>query len=234
MSLSTRFASLALMTGAALVLSGCSVLEGLGLGSSEETAIEETVTEVVEGLDNGDADAAQSAEESAGLAVPTCDSLYSTELTATLQNAGRTNDGDTSEGDFGWGTTNVDLVSVLKNVRRDLRVSCTWYLPASESASVTSVAIIGGDAESDIRGFLQEVSSSTTDIGGGTLWNIDSTTSDVSPDFIATESHFVTEVPCPSSLADTSCAVWVTTNYSFGEAETLTVDAATQLGVYTN
>lgn len=232
MSMFRRFASLALITGAALVVSGCSVLESLGLGGADEAAIEETITEVVDGIQEGSTEGEPTAEESAGLAVPTCDSMFSTEQTATLQNAGLTNDGDTSEGDYGWGSTNLDLVGVLKEIRRDLRVSCTWYLPASESASVTSVSIIGGDAEAEVRAFLAETTATSREIGGGTLWNIDSTTSDISPEFTATESHFVAEVPCPSSLADTRCAVWVATNYSFGEASDLTVDAATTLGVY--
>ena len=65
--------------------------------------------------------------------------MYSPELTATLLEELRTNVGDTSEGDFGYGTTNQELIPQLKNVRTDLRISCTWYLPASESVSVTSV-----------------------------------------------------------------------------------------------
>jgi hypothetical protein len=233
-SLGHRLAALTVVTAATLVVSGCSILEGLGFGSSDEAVVEETITEVVEGIQDGTTDGTATPGESSGLAVPTCDSMFSTAQKATLQNAGRTNVGDTSEGDFGWGTTNKELVPVLRDVRRDLRISCTWYLPASESVSVTSVAIIGGDTETEVRGLLQATTATQQTIGGGALWTIDSTTSDESPEFIATESHFITEVPCPSSLADTRCAVWVTTNYAFGDAKTLTIDAATTLGIYTN
>lgn len=234
MSVRRRLASLTAVTTAALVLSGCSVLESLGLGSAEETVIEETVTEIVDGIQEGNPDETGAVDDPSGLAVPTCDTLFSEAQTARLQNAGRINQGDTSEGDYGWGTTNLELVSVLKDARRDLRVSCTWPLPASESVSVTSVAIIGGDAEAEIRGVLAGTSATQRTVGGGDLWDIEKTTSEVSPDFIATESHFITQVPCPSSLADTRCAVWVTTNYAFGAAEDLTIDAATTLGIFTN
>ncbi len=229
-----RLAALTAVTAAALVVSGCSVLEGLGFGSAQEAIVEETITEVVDGIQDGSTNGTETPVESSGLAVPTCDSMFSVAQTATLQNAGRTNEGDTSAGDVGWGTTNPVLVPVLKNVRRDLRISCTWYLPPTESVSVTSVAIIGGDTETEIRGLLAATAATQQTIGGGALWTIDSTTSVQSPEFIATESHFITEVTCPSSLADTRCAVWVTTNYTFGDAKALTIDAATTLGIYTN
>jgi hypothetical protein len=80
-----------------------------------------------------------------GLTVPTCDTLYSADLTTQLLEELRSNFGDTSEGNVGYGTTNQDLVPLLTGVRNDLRISCTWYLPASESVSVTSVAIVSGD-----------------------------------------------------------------------------------------
>jgi hypothetical protein len=140
--------------------------------------------------------------------------------------------GDTSEGDFGYGTTNPELVSLLKNVRSDLRISCTWYLPASESVSVTSLAVVIPEDAAAITAALGSTGATQQETGGGVLWLIDSTTSDESADFIATEAHFLASVPCPSSLAETSCTAWVSTNYAFGQAETLTLDAAKNLDVF--
>jgi hypothetical protein len=134
----------------------------------------------------------------------------------------------------GYGTTNQDLVPLLTGVRSDLRISCTWYLPASESVSVTSVAIVSGEVLDDVAGVLQGVGAGSAEAGGGTLFTIDSATSDESPDYIATEAHFLVDVPCPASLAEDSCGAWVTTNYAFGQAQPLTLDAARTLGVYSN
>jgi len=146
----------------------------------------------------------------------------------------RSNFGDTSEGNVGYGTTNQDLVPLLTSVRSDLRISCTWYLPASESVSVTSVAIVSGEVLDDVAGVLQGVGAGSAEAGGGTLFTIDSATSDESPDYIATEAHFLVDIPCPASLAEDSCGAWVTTNYAFGQAQPLTLDAAGTLGVYSN
>jgi hypothetical protein len=216
-----------LLTVAALVLAGCSLL-----GGGEPEAPEEIVAE---GTAEAEPDPTPAPEGngSNGLVVPTCDTIYSQAQTTALLGEVRVNIGETSEGDFGYGTTNRELVSVLKNVRRDLRISCTWYLPASESVSVTSVAIVSGDIETQISTLLAASGATVEKVGGGDLWIIDSTSSNESPDYIATEAHFVIPVPCPASLADTSCAAWVSSNYAFGRARTLTVDAATQLGVFT-
>ena len=215
--------------------SGCQALESLGIGGGASVApADEPATDapVTEDAPVAETDTAPVVEE--GLAVPACDALYSETLTTAFLAEERVSRGDTSEGDFGFGTTNLDLVSVLKNVRNDLRVSCTWYLPASESVSVTSVALISSDTRATIEETLIATGASKQESGGGTLFSIASTTSDISPDYIATETHFLTDIVCPSTLAESSCAAWVTSNYAFGKATPLTVDAAAQLGVYSN
>lgn len=224
---------LALMSAAILVLPACSVLEDWGLmgASSDEPTdiVEEAPTETPETTEEETA-----APTDEGLVIPDCENLYSSELNTALQNEVRVNFGNTSEGNFGYGTTNLDLVKILQDVRSDLTVSCTWVLQASESASVTSVAVITSDVESDVRGFLESAGGSGEDSGGGFIWTVDSPLSEVSPDIDATEVHYLADIACPSSVADPECVVWVATNYSFGEARVLTLDAAGKLGAYTN
>lgn len=241
MSLSARIvAPFALASAIVLGASGCSVLEDWGVLNSADNASEDATNADAEaGTDVGSTPDASDEEADAevvdeGLSVPTCETMYSPELTATLLEELRTNVGDTSEGDFGYGTTNQELVPFLKNVRSDLRISCTWYLPASESVSVTSVAILSGDVAREVAGILRTSNAGRAEAGGGTLYTFDSTTSDESPDYIATEAHFLVDVPCPASLAEESCGAWVTTNYAFGKAQPLTLDAARTLAVYTD
>ena len=223
--------SLATITALSLTVSGCSVLERLGIGGTSDADIE--VVDPTEEIDPTEplTEEPEETNGSGGLSVPTCETVYSPEQTATLLGEVRVSIGDTSEGDFGYGTTNRDLVAIVKNIRRDLRVSCTWYLPASESVSVTSVAIINSDLQSDITRTLGAAGATSEDLGEGMLWTIDAANSDESPDYVATEAHFLAPVPCPSSLADAGCAVWISSNYVFGNARNLTIDAATQLGV---
>lgn len=222
--------SIGVLVASAAVLSGCSVLEDWGLMPASESVVEEVApTDGAESTTEGEEAVAP---EETGFVIPTCDELFSAAQTSALVDQARVSIGDTSEGDFGYGTTNPDLVGLLKNVRADLRISCTWYLPASESVSVTSFAIVNAEDASSIGATLGSVEAAQQQTGGGVLWNIDSTTSDESADFIATESHFLAPVPCPSSLAETSCTAWVSTNYAFGQAEGLTLDAAKNLGVF--
>jgi len=219
--------SIGVLVASATVLSGCSVLEDWGIVPAVESVVEDiaTVDEAAEGED-------ALGPEDTGFVIPTCDQLFSAGQTAALVDQSRVNMGDTSEGDFGYGTTNPELVGLLKNVRSDLRISCTWYLPASESVSVTSVAVVIPEDAASITAALGSSGATQQETGGGVLWIIDSTTSDESADFIATEAHFLALVPCPSSLAETSCTAWVSSNYAFGQAETLTLDAAKNLDVF--
>jgi hypothetical protein len=242
MSTRARFiAPFALASAVVLGLSGCSVLEDWGVLNSADSVEEAPDATGEAGADatteapTGEAESeAETEVVDEGLTVPTCDTLYSADLTAQLLEELRSNVGDTSEGNVGYGTTNQDLVPLLTGVRSDLRISCTWYLPASESVSVTSVAIVSGDVLDSVAGVLRGVGAGSAEAGGGTLFTIDQATSDESPDYIATEAHFLVDVPCPASLAEDSCGAWVTTNYAFGQAQPLTLDAARTLGVYSN
>ncbi|MSZ08583.1 MAG: hypothetical protein F2621_04105 [Actinobacteria bacterium] len=221
---------LAALVSSAVLLSGCSVLEDWGVLPAVESVVEDIATP-----EEAAAPAAGEeglAPEDTGFVIPTCDELFSTGQTGAMIEQERVNMGDTSEGDYGYGTTNPELVGLLKNVRTDLRISCTWYLPASESVSVTSLAVVNPDEASAVSAALASLGAAQQETGGGVLWSIDSTTSDESSDYIATEAHFLASVPCPSSLAETSCTAWVSTNYAFGQAETLTLDAAKNLEVF--
>jgi hypothetical protein len=224
-----KLTPIAVLVASAAVLSGCSVLEDWGLLPASESVVEEVAP-------SDDASTAEGEDAPAtgntGFVIPTCDGLFSAGQTSALIDQSRLNMGDTSEGNFGYGTTNPELVSLLKDVRSDLRISCTWYLPASESVSVTSLAVVIPEGAAAITAALASTGATQQETGGGVLWTIDSTTSDESSDFIATEAHFLASVPCPSSLAETSCTAWVTTNYAFGQAETLTLDAAKNLDVF--
>ena len=234
------FAPFALAGAVILGLSGCSVLEDWGILNSadskteESTSAEETPATETESSSETTTEETEEEVVDEGLSVPTCETMYSADLSTTLLEELRTNVGDTSEGDFGYGTTNQELIPLLKAVRSDLRISCTWYLPASESVSVTSVAIVSGEVLGDVTAVLRASGAGSAEAGGGTLYTFDSTTSDESLDYIATEAHFVVDVPCPASLAEETCGAWVSSNYAFGEAQPLTLDAARTLGVYTN
>lgn len=228
-----RVLPLGVVLAAVVGLSGCSALESLGIGQATDAPSDEVVIDEG-GMTPAAPEETETAAEATGFALPTCDTLYSAEQNATLLDQVRVNMGDTSDGNYGYGTTNLELVGLLKAVRGDLRISCTWYLPASESGSVTSLAIIAPDVEATIAGVLSEAGALKSSVGGGTLWTIDDAASGVSEDYIATEAHFMAPVACPSSLAETSCIGWFSTTYSFGQAENLTVDAALNLGVYTN
>ena len=234
------FAPFAFASAVILGLSGCSVLEDWGILNSADSTTEESTsaeeTPATETESSSETTAEETEEEvvDEGLSVPTCETMYSADLSTTLLEELRTNVGDTSEGDFGYGTTNQELIPLLKAVRSDLRISCTWYLPASESVSVTSVAIVSGEVLGDVTAVLRASGAGSAEAGGGTLYTFDSTTSDESLDYIATEAHFVVDVPCPASLAEETCGAWVSSNYAFGEAQPLTLDAARTLGIYTN
>ncbi len=213
-------------------LGGCSVLDSLGLGTpSGPVATEEVPVETPTPEGVAEAPENVSAEEADGPKVPPCESLYSPAQTEALLGELRVNMGDTSEGVVGFGTTNPELVAILSAVRGDVRTSCTWYLPASETVSVTSIAILGSNAAKSVSGLLNGLDTTRSSTGGGTLWDIAQASSGESPDFIATESHFVVDAPCPTTLAEETCAIWISTNYTFGAARILTLDAASHLGV---
>ena len=226
----SALASLSLV--ATVALGGCSAVDSLGIGSGDEVEdVAPTSTDVVEEAASPEIEATEPEPTASELAPPACEDLFSPSQVAALVDQERVSIGDTSEGVVGYGTTQSDLVSVLSATRADVRISCTWYLPASESVSVTSMAILGSDAATTVAGVLTSLESNRSTLSGATLWDIEQAASGESPDFIATESHLLVEAPCPSSLAEESCSVWITTNYTFGDASPLTRDAATHLGL---
>jgi len=214
-------------------ISGCAALESIGDFRLATEQVDEEQPSPAESQSEQVTVEAESEDEVAdeGLRVPSCDDIYTSELTEKLAEELRANVGDTSEGDFGFGTTNLELVGLLIDVRDDLRVSCTWYLPASESVSVTSIAIVSGSTLTEIAEVLVSQGVKSREEGDGTLYTLDSATQDQAPDFIATEAHFLTNIVCPASLAEESCGAWIASNYALGRAEPLTIDAAINLGV---
>ncbi len=224
-----RLPFVGLLMAGVVSISGCSVLQSLGLGGADTIVDEATGDEVQAPEVSGDAGTPATPT---GFVMPTCDTLYSAEQTAELIARQRVSIGENVDGDYGYGTVNLELVGLLQNVRTDLKVSCTWYLPASESASITTVAIIDAEGEETVNAILGESGALAQSVGGGTLWTIASATAEASPDYLATEAHFLAPVPCPASLAATICTGWFTTHYSFGQAEELTIDAARKLEVY--
>lgn len=233
MRLGRTLLPLSLVSAAILFLPACSVLEDWGvLTPTASSPAEPVEPEPSETDENTDAPASAPTEE--GFVLPDCDSLYSSSQNAALLDEVRVNFGDTSEGNFGYGTTDSDLISVLQNVRSDLRVSCTWVLQAGESASVTSAAIISAGVEADVRRVLAGAGGTGEDLGGGFVWTVESPLSEVSPDVDVTEVHYLADIMCPASVTDRECVLWVSSNYSFGEARVLTLDAAKNMGALSN
>jgi hypothetical protein len=232
MRLGRKLLPMSLLATTVLVLSGCSLLEDWGLISPTAEIVEEITEEP--GESNGASEVVTPEPETTngGFALPTCENLYSDATTTALLNDVRVPYGDTSEGDFGFGTTNLDLVKILQGTRSDLKISCTWVMQASESGSVTSAAVITSDVERDVRRLLAARGGSGEEIGGGFAWTVEFPLSEISPDVEATEVHYLGRITCPASVADEACFLWVSTNYSFGPARDLTLDAAANLGAY--
>jgi hypothetical protein len=218
----------------ALSLSACQALDSLVGGLGDQGA--ETVDQAADTTDTTAEDAptetaeAETAEVTPERGpVPSCDTMYSDAQVVAFTEEGRVSEGDISADGYGYGTTNPDLVTVLAGVRNDLRISCTWYLPP-EFSSTTSMAILSTEAMAAVEGLLGEVADSQTALGAGQLWKLESSSSNISGEFIANESHYIVDTPCPSSLAETSCKLWVGSTNSAGSSEELTRDAATVFG----
>jgi len=218
-----------------LTLSACQALDGLvgGLaGQDTEPAAEVVETPDAAGTEETTTESAET--ETAEVTpergpVPTCDTMYSDAQVVAFTEEGRVSEGDISADGYGDGTTNQDLVALLAGVRNDLRISCTWYLPP-EFSSTTSMAILSTEAMEEVETLLGGVADSQTALGGGQLWKLESSSSNISGEYIANESHFIVDTPCPSSLAETSCKLWVGSTNSAGSSEELTRDAATVFG----
>lgn len=146
------------------------------------------------------------------VALPGCDTIYSPALVTALEADGRESQGDVSApGAGGWGTLDPALEALLTSI--DERVSCTWILPASESGSTTSVARLDAATRVAVLDALATAGFTATPIDGGELWTIA-----VEEEFITyTETHLISET------------LWVGSLYTFGDAQTLTLDAAALL-----
>ncbi|MGA1784010.1 MAG: hypothetical protein ACO39R_01345 [Pontimonas sp.] len=218
----------------ALSLSACQALDSLvgGLGDQEAETVDQTAETTDSTVEDAPAETteAETAEVTPERGpVPSCDAMYSDAQVVAFTEEGRVSEGDISADGYGYGTTNPDLVAVLAGVRNDLRISCTWYLPP-EFSSTTSMAILSAEAMAAVEGLLGEVADSQTALGGGQLWKLESSSSNISGEYIANESHYIVDTPCPSSLAETSCKLWVGSTNSAGSSEELTRDAATVFG----
>lgn len=217
----------------AFTLTGCQVLDDL-VGGTPEASVEESATDATETASSDESAEATTPNEqtdaSTQAAVPNCDTLYSDALEVAFGEEGRISEGDISADGYGYGTTNQDLIAILEGVRTDLRVSCTWYLPP-EFSSTTSMAILATEAMAEVQALLGEAADTQTALGGGELWKLESTSSNISGEFIANEAHFIANIPCPSSLAETDCSIWVASTNSAGSSEELTRDAARTFGV---
>ena len=206
-----------------LTLSSCSVIDQL-VGEPGEVEQGEAI---VEGEAMEEAPVEETPQEVAEEdVVPDCDTMYSTGILSAFADEGRELIPQDPAAGYGWGSVNQDLVKVLVDVRSDLKVSCAWYLPASESGSITTVAIISSEFLPDIEEALRADSATRESLGEGTLWKLDQTSSNISGEFDANETHFLVSTTCPASLAEPECTLWVASTFSFGSSERLTRDAA--------
>ena len=211
-----------------LTLSSCSVIDQL-VGATPEVEQVDVVDDVdsTDEAESVDAIPEEVAEEDV---VPDCDTMYSAGVLSAFSEQGRELIPQDPAAGYGWGSVNQDLVKILQDVRSDLKVSCTWYLPASESGSTTTVAIISSEFLPDIESALRADQGARESLGDGTLWKLDQTSSNISGDFDANETHFLVSTTCPASLAEPECTLWIASTYSFGSSERLTRDAAEVLG----
>jgi len=146
------------------------------------------------------------------ITLPDCDNIYSPAMVAALESEGRTNEGDVSvPGGGGWGTADGEIEAILAAIPDS--VHCSWILPASESGSTTSIAVLDDTSRTALIAAFASGGFIASTAPGGDLYSIT-----VEEEFITyTESHLLT--------AD----VWIGSEYAFGDASTLTLDAAAQL-----
>jgi len=142
-----------------------------------------------------------------GLALPDCDSMFSPDLVAALTADGREPEAAT----IGPYSNDAGVVAVFGSVT-DL-VSCDWILPASESGSTTTVALIDDATAGALEIALADGGFSGDAYGDGRLYTITVEGELVS----STEAHLIVD------------GAWISTTYFGGDAEALTLDAAGQL-----
>lgn len=146
------------------------------------------------------------------IVLPDCDSIYSAAVVAALTAEDRLSVGDVSgPGMGGWGTHDVGIETILAAITD--AVHCTWILPASESGSTTSIAVLDSASRTALVAALTAAGFTASTAPRGDLYALQ-----VEEEFITyTETHLLT--------AD----LWFASAYSFGNATTLTLDAAGQL-----
>lgn len=235
-----RLSGLVALVVASFTLSGCATVEGLFgdvsalFGQEEQAATDpsdspDTDTQSSEETEVAEQEAADTDAPAVVAAVPACADMYSADQRSAFESEGRQPEGDRSGEGYNYGTTNQDLIAVLEAVRDDLSVSCTWYLPP-EFGSTTTIAVVATERVGDVQTTLSGIADSETTLGGGTIWTLDSSSSNISGEYIANEAHFIAPTPCPQSLAETECSVWITSTNSAGSSEELTRDAAAVFG----
>jgi hypothetical protein len=146
------------------------------------------------------------------LTLPTCETIYSGELTTALTAEGRESLGDTAAaGAGGWGSGDSVLVSLIQGAMD--RVSCSWILPFSESGSTTTIIRLDAATAEFLDDHLTNTAGFTPSSAvGGTLYTLD-----VDGDFPYSEAHLIVDEALIATEA-------------FGaDAEALTLDAATRL-----
>ncbi len=180
----------------ALVLSGC---------APEPTA--EPSTTASAASPSASSEPSPSAEPA--ITLPECESLYSPALVATLESENRENQGDISaDGPGGVGTADPGIEAILSAVPE--RVSCTWILPASESGSTTTVAVLDDASRTALVASLATAGFASSTAPSGDLYTLS-----VEQEFgTYTEAHLLTE------------QLWFASVYAGGDATTLTLDAA--------
>ena len=237
-----RLTSLAALLATGLTLSGCAAVDGVvgdvtALFGQDETSSEATMEENTPddtastgSTEVEEQEQAETEAPSVEAAVPACADMYSDAQRVAFESEGRQPEGDRSGDGYNYGTTNQDLITLLAAVRDDLSVSCTWYLPP-EFGSTTSIAVMASERAGEVETVLTDVADSSTALGTGTLWKFDSSSSNISGEYIANESHFIAPIDCPQSLAETDCSVWITSTNSAGSSEELTRDAAETYGI---
>lgn len=144
--------------------------------------------------------------------LPDCDTIYSPAMVAALTAESRTNEGDVSAlGPGGLGSFDEGIQAILSAV--DESVHCTWILPASESGSTTSIALLDDATRTALVAALATAGFTASTTASGDLYTIA-----VEKEFGSyTESHLLT------------AEVWFASAYAHGDAEALTLDAAAQL-----
>jgi hypothetical protein len=217
----------AAVMAAVVTLSSCSVIDQL-IGATPEVE-EVTTVEEAETADDAPVEDTPEVQGEEDL-LPDCATMYSTGLLAAFADQELVLVPQEPAAGYGWGTVNQDLVKILQEVRSDLTVSCTWYQPASESSSTTTIAIIASERVPDIETALLADQGTTEALGDGALWKLDQTSSNISGEFDANETHFLVSTTCPASLAEPECTLWIASTFSFGSSERLTRDAAEVLG----